>query len=751
VRVRGTVTLRPARWAVAFQEFSPLDISAVASRATTVWGGAAGIFLPVGADQRVIDYAVRRGIDFVVAGDTSSDAAALAATEGFRWVGPTEIFPEPREYERLASCGTPARAVLDSEAGSLYTWQNDDPLANLFDVWLGRYPQDSHGGGDLADLDLSDRFQRIPLQPTDKLPGVPTNTPLQLTMAGLRRMGFQRSASIALVDPDSPTDLISFWNTRASGEQCFPWPVRDGDRVSSAVEQWLTGVRSLPRSAGSAEPSASQPFQIGLSVGDGAQVPDDLQALLESLGVRWVRVHNHPLAHGMGALFESRFRRGFDLQIDRDSDVVNVPLPDSPWSQDRDGAAEPDLGQVAAEVRFDQQADLEPGWSASIPAVRWLSPLVRRWDTDVRKFARPLGEGRVLSTWTRSDSVAFRLVPAVETFEALFRDEGWHCTQSDEGKFESRLVQRLGGLGSETANQPAIRAILRLLGRADRSVSYGKLYNHALTERGSWPHLLMRADSPEDYARKCVSQLAYRGLMEPTYPVKCPACATEVDYAADAMSAEMTCPFCQRDFRFGFTLAVRGSRADWDFRLSAHVSHSKLQAALAVMATLDALLVVPGRAASWPHMLGLVCKTPGRSFEIDLALVGEWGGQQVVVLAEVKGGRDEFTAADVSNLRLAQERLRANGLECVLALSTLRRDLSANECALIRPIVDAPLQAVADMSADGSIYPLLLVGQDLSVPWSGGEDQHPLRWVRSRPGWAALARESCRRNLPEGG
>ena len=135
---------------------------------------------------------------------------------------------------------------------------------------------------------------------------------------------------------------------------------------------------------------------------------------------------------------------------------------------------------------------------------------------------RPVLGGRALALEVSSEECHVEIVPAMEVIAKLFEGSGWECSQSDPGRFATRLTDIFGGPGTAVANQPAARAVLAATVRSPTGKTIGELLSAAKKHHGSWPKRLLVERSPDDYAREVVDFLLYRRLCSRTSPFDVP-------------------------------------------------------------------------------------------------------------------------------------------------------------------------------------------------------------------------------------
>ncbi len=743
-QVSGIVMLRPVRLGLVFKPTID-NLSRAVESATSTWGGMFHAFLSPDNEDESLSLARRLGIDALWPMDEDFLSQRLCNSEGYHWTG----FGGPFEY----STGTPDTGLLDAgwllddssaERFVLPCWSDEDLLRDLFAVWFGAYGNSEHSRG--VNSAFAQRADKLAIDPTDSIPAIPNAlSPIDLTALEVEYKGLEASCSVLVLDPQNPQDLLQFWNLRATGNLVFPWPKGFEGRVQAAGDAWLQQALANSRVHTRQSGSGAKLGQfVDVWLGEGQL--DTPKELTSMLGKHDIEAHpamldqprgwtgDHPLATNLSRTFTS--------PIDPGEHTFSVPLPPLWASLGRRGRR---AGILAAQLSGLSAANLGPRWTANIPNVRDLSALLHKYWNVGEPFQYPTHDGLALGVSAASDSATIGLVPSFSIFERLLRDSGWKCSQSDDGRFATQLVELLGGAGGNAANQPAVRAVIRKAARAQHGLHIQALVQVAKDNRGSWPSAL-QSISPADYAARVVNYLLFRKILHPVLPVKCPDCATTSPLRPEDLATELRCPMCSEPFPLGFAFGITAKRPDWRYRLAANVPDERLSEALPVMAAVSVLSSLGSLSSrTAPHVLGLQIAGPQSSCEIDVALAMNDGGSAVVIVGEVKSYRVPIDSNDLANLRKVQQFLRTKKINCYVLAATLRDSLTAEEVADLRAFCEGSETVLARYSLEPSL-PIVLTGNDLSTPQY--TDEHPGRWTRA--GWgeiANIALESCKRNL----
>nr|MDQ4043964.1 hypothetical protein [Chloroflexota bacterium] len=593
--------VRPVRVGFVATELTIATVTKAAELATSAWGG---LWFPVlGSDDTSLDRKMRLlGIDVCHPVDDSDfQAQRVCTAAGRTWRGrsPYGPFDAPRgevvtrlfggeSLESIRGVARPPRV--------LPVWEPSDPLAALCAVHFGTFGPDDFGA--MHDAAYRAGANVLSLTPDDALPFDLDVTPIASTSAGVTSHGIvSPNAAVVVIDPDSAEDLTTFWNARAVGCRVFPWPTGYESRASAALDAWLQAVvaNGLTSHWKSGDGSKSGSY-IGVLTRDARDVPQEIAEAAERCGINtWAfhEVHSrgwtgpHPL--------QTEMEHRFEVSVEDDDWVVRAPVDRletrrTLWP-----------GVVAVHVTLTEERDLPPGRTLVTPDYARLSKLLRSGEVnDV--FQRPTGDGRVLGVQASEERVDLSLTDSLDLLVGLFDNQSMVVGRSDDGRFATQLVEVLGGTRSIAANQPAVRAVLDEVSRADRAKPLPVLLRRAADARGDWPDGFSKI-SDSAYAKQIVYWLLARNVVKASMPIRCPRCTTEADAPPEALSSRMICGLCGNEFPIGFALALTGRQPTWGYGLATNVPVARLRSTLPLMATLAVLHSSPRARPSIPHVL----------------------------------------------------------------------------------------------------------------------------------------------------
>jgi hypothetical protein len=749
-RMSGVVMIRPVRMSLLLgPEMSALRRAV--HWTTSAWGGIYTPLFKATAGAGLLRTAEGLAIDVLHPVDDLGKANPLVQTPGYVWHGGGEWGPYEQPKEHMSARLLGPEWLLDRlpEGAQPFfaRWDDDDPLADLFSVWLGTFGPGEYEQSVAAQVERRGVVVEIESGAAVDLPdGI---SPIMLTSREIEYSGLSSFHGFAVVDPTDPTHLRRLWNTRALGGDVFPWPLVHGERLENMALQWLEKrlsageLSTWRRGDGTPLP----PQASVMMPDDNVTMPTDLERLLAKTGVSsfldpydvhggWNGVHP----------FGTEFERRFSTDVGSAEWWFSVPIPEFVPSLRRDPIAGSMI--VIAHVEIYREHALGSTRWAVIPNVRPLADLLTgaSMPSTVR---RPVHGGRAMSVEVSAEECSVEILPSIDVVTKLFEGSTWECSQSDNGRFASRLEDILGGAESSTANQPAVREVLVSTVRSPTGKTVRQLRDSAKKNRGSWPGRLSWRQDPDVYAEQVVNLLLYRKLLRPHLSVRCPECAITTTMRPEDLGTSMTCDMCSAEFPLGFALAHGRSNASWHYRLHQDIGEDRLLEALAVIATASAL-GSPGLFESANlHQFGVQLKTPrqprqppGHECELDVLMVVHDRGQPEVIVGEVKN-QGSLEEQDLDNLLRVQSWFLGRGIDCYPLFAALRDELRADERDLLRSACERAPRVLGNQVLP--LFPIVLLRPDLST--APLEPDHPRSWRINVGAMTNLPVQSCVRNL----
>jgi len=567
--------------------------------------------------------------------------------------------------------------------------------------------------------------------------------PIELTRAGLvSRLSYVDPIpqGLFVIRPESAADVAWFWTCRSLGGECYPLEV--GQSVLNDVvfgELDSKGIPSGPTPA----PNVPGPPRLDVWGWDDLTLDQKSQIDTWVVGqggtVRGLG-REHAMAGAWFPGFEKVASRSFRKEADPDSLRISVELPAFPF---KDLGFLP--GIVAAEIDFHEASGLDPRLTAAVPPHRRHAKLIEGALGSAVDHVRVSAVGPVLGVQAGADEVTVPLASNLDVMRLLFDDPPVRTSQSDDGKFQSRVAEMFGGGMSGALTQPGIRAAIERVADKGAGVTLSELTNVFAKARGDWPDRIYRSRlSQADYDRAETRRLLNSGLLIPMLDLQCTSCRVVSKVHPNDLNTSVRCEFCNEDFNLAIALAL--AKPTWRYRLAAHLPSEKIRAmlpAVAALSVLSAMHVVEGPPMS--HVLGLEVTIPNRNpVEVDVAAIlheDDW----TVVLGEVKS-HHPIDQNDVENLAHLQDLLLEKETLSVVMFATLKLEFNEDERNLFRTLIEQTTRSVERNGSRLPIMPLLFTQHELSVPW--GDEAHPWRWRKAGQGGIfGTAIESCRKNL----
>lgn len=697
-RVKGTVMVRPIVVAIVIDP-APDTVMRAVQAATACWGG---MYFPIFSssldEKELTEEAARFGVDAIVHMASDGTTKTSDAT-GFRYGGNSPYGPfdgeggmlvrrlqhvGPLISQRIASFSVPGLGMVPS------VQPDDGFVPALRDaVRWGAYPDDDLG------TSLRHRyFDAARRVPTGLVAGRPEPpgvlTPIGLTGYLLEHTGDSPGTGFAVVDLGDPLDAIAFWNLRAANSRVYCWPTNASPEEVARLSASLRNAPGLPTARTGGAAPREFPF-VTVWKRESTLVPDEIQALCDDLGAH-VHVSTPEATHLRGGFRPPHFihteaRARFDQTVDPSDLQLRVEFPNAvPLSSPEEA------GRVAAQVSIDSETRWPRDLVAAIPGARSLASAYDAWCNYVgAPLIQPGLEGPIVAADAWFGEVPIPILKTDNVLLALFDGSPWILGRSDAGRFSSQVVELLGGLGTLRANQPALRAVLRKLGRAGHGQPHAALVSEATKFAAEWRIERFSKEPVDEYSEGIVGQLLDTGILVPYLKLGCPFCRNPSEWELGELSEEMTCRLCRRTFRPGVALVLgkRGDKGRWRYGLARHLDPGELMGAMAVVATLEFLEQLAHFSPRSTIQLGVELRRDRRvEGDIDILRLGIYDNAPTAFVCEVKAGASSDIEEQLGMLSDVQAHLRTKQIECIPVVSTLGGAPDGDERQMLREFVE---------------------------------------------------------------
>lgn len=750
--VRGRAMVRPFRVAQLIDTSDAETVRAAFVALTRTWGG---IYMPVlnaSLSRTELEHRGRRfDVDAMYVEGMEGDLAEWLRSSGWGWAGRGDWGPfvQDRAFRRGL---LPANLVgLERDQLLVPEWERDDELDLFYTAVfgdLGDVPtEDETGGRPTFDVPNS---EHVGLGLLNVLPDVTIDSvgAVQATAVGVSvadRRYLDGLNGIVVARTGHPEDLVRFWNLRSYGKPILCLP----NTGPKELFDFLTRG-SLPGTTiihGGGPEARKEDCLMVWGLGHATvETRGAIDLMAERLGLvpREAGEISADLGHpGLETRFESTFR----IEFSPTAHVGMVRVPTVPLAP----RANLLPGVAAVELTTYDTHGLDPRSTAQLPPYRRHGKLLEKFigtvDVDhVRITAE--GDGVVVGQQASRDEAPLGFPSQLESIHALFDDENLVVAQSDDGKFQTRAAEILGGPFGSLLRQPGVRAVIDKAAGTPTGLTLQQLQATLRNNRGAWPDALFSDLTPQQYAVDLTNQLLFSGLFVPMLDVHCSNCRVESQVSPGDLDATIRCEFCGEEFKLALSLSLSRSKSKWRYRLASHLGPEKVKALLPALATMS-LFGQLSSTQGHPNVSAFgVTFTSPRHNPIEADIVAYLGRPTwVSILGEVKTS-NRIDEKDARNLEELQRRLDNKHVRNILLFATLKPEFGPTELKVLRELV---ARCTETTTAHGSLvprFPMLLTAKDLSLPWS--HEDHPWRWGddnRHVDGIFGVTAESCKRNL----
>ncbi|MDR6672147.1 hypothetical protein [Xanthomonas sp. 1678] len=474
-----------------------------------------------------------------------------------------------------------------------YEWQGDDPLADVFLMQFGRYPDVEEVGVDYAAMveELLDPIT-VALQQDAPIPGDFLRRP---SLSSVCRFAIGRHYTVRpgwetpgffIGDAGDLEDLICYWNIRACDVPLWFLDTAHLDRYAGLIPQMEAIIQEM------AQHSMDADAGLGVwSRGDAAQVDQ----LFEN---RRLIVHSVGKGFWSGsAVVPPVMRLGEASTLgvigsERGVPRVSFALTEKPYH----GHPHYMHQHLVASVSLigglfgDQQHTFHVPY---VPELNHFYARTMHFEHDKLRV-EPEQVGLIIDA---ADHDAFlNAMPVAELIRRIFALAGYNSTLSNSGRIARQLLTQLGGLqGARVFKIPGARELLRSFGpRAtfSREVALATISGKTSEElRGTFGAHVDLFLGPRPIDQKLTpphvfAAMVDAGLFRIGVDLDCPQCGMRSWVALDVLKQQISCELCGHDYDATGQLLA----SEWRFRRSGVLGAERnAQGAIPVVLTLQQL------------------------------------------------------------------------------------------------------------------------------------------------------------------
>lgn len=582
--------LRPLRHAFVVNEADLEGAARAASINAALWGGVYNPIVPVKPAEDRHGLVAEFDPDILVNFTGADLPADLAARYEHRIVGMEDlvdtddrtkrrrlalgfnILPILRHVHdtevRLSPDPTRAAVILPEEAAG---WPEFITFAYGA---FGRIPESDVSFEEMYRRALRSRDVALPdLTPPPDYENI--LLPLEFTGYGLRRYGGFGSFSSHIVfigDHRSVTDLVEFWNIRATGRTTVFVPVAAFRSFESLIRIVVTEGR-YPINQ---QVENSADVQKGPSVSD--QHFEEACKWIGTLDVgsfsarTWRPKFGHKIEHYIGDIHVAELEAagGDEISILQDGRMTPVKMISPTYLDDEQGRR----GLQSWSVEISMLGGYrDADFMFSFPNEASVEKVVCRSVMGMPDACR-LGHRGIVMIQQGLNPATLYLAPVrtKDVFQALFREASLVCEPSQPGHYAEQIVAKMGSLQDCTVFKiRGVRDILDRLGNGS-TLTKGNMHQIVMSTNADEQGINWRSELYEDlplgYKHRrpldfgiIFDVLLEKRIIRPGFSFRCANCFKEDWYHVSEFAEEYTCRFCFTPQRVNF-----GSVRDWQYK-----------------------------------------------------------------------------------------------------------------------------------------------------------------------------------------
>jgi hypothetical protein len=476
----------------------------------------------------------------------------------------------------------------------LYSWQLDDPLADLFLIRFGAYPSVDETSADYRSiLKYAADGTEHALAPDKAIQEDVLDHP---SIAYVSRLGVQRHYSID-VRHDTPgffvgdvsnlDDLVSYWNLRAADVQLWFVDPKYLSRFSYLIPAWEKRVREMV--------AHRHEWDRHIGVWSRRADIDEMRRPFPGMDLTFCRVDEAlwnglnlrvPMMHlgsasvlGVVGREREKFKVSFAL--------TDKPLSGDVWFYSQHLVASLSFGQGL----YDDHLTLQPPY---LPELNEFYARTMHFEYNKLRIE----PGRVGLVIDAADNDAFLYaLPVADMMERLFGMANYEAELSSAGLTVRQLIARVGGLqGARVFKIPGVRRLLRTYGPTARftknaalQLIAGKDPQNPAAKFSDHERLYIEPrprEIPKLTADAVFAYLVEKGLFRIGAELTCLSCRLPSWTALDTLKQRVVCELCGDEYDATRQL-VQGQ---WHYRRSGVMGAERnAQGAVPVALTLQQL------------------------------------------------------------------------------------------------------------------------------------------------------------------
>jgi hypothetical protein len=712
-----STSYRPVKIGFVVREDSIDDLVTAAGINTLLCGGVFNPFIPIPTSPRLAENLIKLfKIDVLYPVNKSADIVAFL--EKHSYLRSPNSITEEEVFYKESRTQKQKLAYLDcinlieyfwerdfkhkrkkyKSAGALVTWDQADPLKDLFALSFGYFPTTYDLFDDFTNAFLKGlRAKTVEVAANAPLPFdlIDAVYPMQFTASELGIYGGPLSRNgIYVGDETDFYDLYTFWNLRATGSQIQFVPKNHTERFEQFIKTHLANLDAMPNHPSNIDDMISVHYRR-----------DDFLTPINQEVVEIAKQFEVKKPFMFSACSETSWNglnlRVADYDFGRDSATASVDQSSGSYKVEFNLQEKPPVVKNAGadlsgqNVVFSIHPYTEsfnyPNHTLKPPFLQDLNEFYSRqisgmdpWKLRVQRE----GVGIIISANEKYETLY--PISHQDLIQGVFKYAGIDAKLSKAGRLALRIIEkfpRFAGVGGFVLRVRGVRDLLQKL-KADESI------NRVEAKKRIWAGGQFNQYQKEwRDANQVFDHLLDKGFFRAGLELQCDHCTLKSWLSLREIDDFWTCTYCGNQAQTSPQLKGRG---DWKFRKSGLFSKANNQeGAVPVILTLLKLYDMFGsRHFIWTPSLDLILDSK-KKCEIDLCVMQYEIGRAIELgIAECKSERGEITREDVDNLKLVRDRFKDTDIEGFLIFSKTADQFSPDEMSLFRELAKQQIPCV---------------------------------------------------------
>lgn len=587
-------------------------------------------------------------------------------------------------------------------------WSSDDPLHPLFSLLFGYFPSDYNLKEDFQNAFLKGlKSKEATIPDAGELSGdfAGAAMPINVTASELRGYGGTwRGNGVFIGSSTDFTDLVYFWNLRASGLNVVFLPKENTSRFKTYIKSHIKSLDQAPNENPKFEDHITIYHRDTHKTAQG--IAQEFKGKRDFAYSHCDEINWNGLNIKPSTLYFEWQRTLASVEKDYGKYHLTASLPEKKFLSPDTHGRNVDSQQLVASIDPFSEFGY-PGHTLKPPYLRQLNEFYGReihfdpWSTRVERD----GIGMIVKA--SDTSISLYPISHSKIIEKIYELAGFKATVSQAGLLTLQIIQGMRDSEPlEACRVFKITGVRKLLaapetkkgGRVKRSnaiktvwdANFSKFESLYIEARDS--KRLRAGDAFNFLVKKRIFapklRLAYR-LLRKRYEHKCRSCGLKEVILLSSYEGEWRCPSCHHvHYMPSYVGEDFQSRANRYWRFARSGLFAKDNNQEGAVPVIISLLVFARIFDDMAYATSVTIKGSHKC-EIDFSILQYERGEKIQFgIAECKSEGQAITAQDVSNLKMTQNKINELGIECYLIFSKAADTYSENEIALFRTLKD---------------------------------------------------------------